>query len=347
VDLARALEVRGGSLDAFTSRDHTGFQAHVLDEDLPLAVDILTDLVRRPLLRESDLTLERNVVAEEIRAVEDTPEDLVFEQSAAALWPDHPYGYSILGTRETVDGLDAERLRAVHRAGYYPGNCVIAAAGNLDHDRLLDALGREGWFESTERSAPRPPVAPGVGTRGDRRHVARDGSQTHVVWTTDTIPSPDPRRFGLAMLVSELGGGMASRLFQRVREELGLAYSVYAYQHLFRSAGVIGVYLGTAAQNLDRAVAAVEGELRRLASEGLDPVTLAANKQQLSGQLMLGLEHATSRMLRLAGFVLNEDRYRPLDEILAMVDRVPPEEVADTAAEYFSPERFAMVSLGT
>jgi len=346
-DLARALESRGGSLDAYTSRDHTGYQAHVLDEDVPLAIDILTDLVRRPLLRAEDLDLERNVVLEEIRAVDDTPEDLVFELQSAMLWPDHPYGYSILGTEETVGSISADALKSVHRGGYYPGNCVVAAAGNLTHQQVLDSLGVEGWFDDPGRLAPRPPVPGGEGRRGERRRVERETAQTHIVWGTDTFPSRDPRRFGLAMLVNELGGGMASRLFQRVREELGLAYSVYAYQHLLRAAGVIGVYLGTSKDNVEAGQAAVETELRRLAREGLDQETLVASKRQLRGQLMLGLEHAASRMLRLAAFVLNDDRYRPLDELLAVVDQVTAEEVAAIAAEFFAPERFTMVSLGT
>jgi predicted Zn-dependent peptidase len=145
--LAQELEVRGGSLDAYTSRDHTSYQAHILDADVPLAVEILTDLVRHPLLRTEDLNLERNVVLEEISGVEDTPDDLVFELHAKTMWPDHPYGFSILGTPESVGGLTAADLAAVNGAGYYLGNCVIAAAGNIDHTQLLTGLEREGWFE--------------------------------------------------------------------------------------------------------------------------------------------------------------------------------------------------------
>ncbi|HTC23461.1 MAG TPA: pitrilysin family protein, partial [Gemmatimonadales bacterium] len=145
--LALELEVRGGALDAFTGRDFTSYQAHVLDEDMPLAVDILTDLVRRPLLTERDLVPERNVILEEINGVLDTPDDLVYELHAETLWPRHPYGYSILGTPETVGALGASDLRTLHDSAYYPGNCVVAAAGNVDHDRLLEVLGREGWLE--------------------------------------------------------------------------------------------------------------------------------------------------------------------------------------------------------
>jgi predicted Zn-dependent peptidase len=145
--LALELEVRGGSLDAFTGRDYTSYQAHTLDADLPLAVEILTDLARRPLLRESDLEPERNVILEEINGVEDTPDDLVFELHAAELWPNHPYGYSILGDARSLAALSADDLRCLHQTGYYRGNFVVAAAGNVDHDQLLTVLEREGWFE--------------------------------------------------------------------------------------------------------------------------------------------------------------------------------------------------------
>ena len=172
--LALELETRGGSLDAYTSRDHTAFQAHVLDADLPVAVEVLTDLVRRPLLRASDLELERHVILEELSSVHDAPDDLVFELHARALWPDHPYGYSILGTAETVQGITADDLRAAHHAGYYPGNCIIAAAGNVNHDQLMTVLEREGWFEGAEPKPAREPV-PSVprGPGSPHRHSPR------------------------------------------------------------------------------------------------------------------------------------------------------------------------------
>ncbi len=344
-ELAEELEVRGGSLDAYTSRDHTSFQAHVLDADLPLAVEILTDLVRHPLLRAADLDLERNVVLEEINGVEDTPDDLVFEVHARALWPEHPYGHSILGTKETVTRLSASDLAAIHRAGYYRGNCVIAAAGHVDHEQLLTVLEREGWFDGDGEPA-RPPVAAAPAARGVVTRVERDTAQSHIVLGTDTFPGRDPRRYALAMLTNVLGGGMSSRLFQRVREELGLAYAVYAYQHGYQSSGTLGVYVGTQRATAQDAEAAIRDELSRLAREGLSAAELAAGKQQLKGQLMLSLESPASRMHRLAGTVLHRDRYRPLDELLAEIDAVTPQEIAAVAAEFFLPERWSAVRLG-
>ena len=344
--LALELEVRGGGLDAFTSRDYTSYQAHVLDADLPLAVEILTDLVRHPLLRESDLESERNVVLEEINGVADTPDDLVFELHSRALWPKHSYGYSILGTADTLAALSAEDLRALHQAGYYRGNCVIAAAGNVNHDQLLTVLEREGWFEGKAMEAPRDGVLPAPAVRGVLCTEHRDTAQTHIVFGTDTFPLRDPRRFPLAILTNVFGGGMSSRLFQTVREELGLAYAIFAYKHFYQGSGQLGVYVGTQVSTADRAAHAIRGEYARLAHEGLPPDELSHGKQQLKGQIMLSLESPGARMARLAGFTLYNDRYRPLDEMLREIDAVKPEDVTAVAAEFFAPERQTVVRLG-
>jgi predicted Zn-dependent peptidase len=345
-ELALELEIRGGGLDAFTGRDYTSYQAHVLDADLPLAVEILTDLVRRPLLRESDLESERNVVLEEINGVADTPDDLVFELHARALWPDHPYGYSILGTRETLETLSSDDLRALHQAGYYRGNCVIAAAGNVNHDQLLTVLEREGWFEGGTREAPRSGVTPAPAVRGGNCIEHRDTAQTHIVFGTDTFPLRDPRRFPLAILTNVFGGGMSSRLFQRVREELGLAYAIFAYKHFYQGSGQLGVYVGTQVSTADQAIAAIREEYSRLAREGLPLAELTNGKQQLKGQIMLSLESPGARMARLAGFTLYDDRYRPLDEMLAEIDGITSDDVAAVAGEFFAPERQTVVRLG-
>ncbi|MGH7527978.1 MAG: M16 family metallopeptidase, partial [Gemmatimonadales bacterium] len=274
-ELALELEVRGGSLDAYTGRDYTSYQAHVLDADLPLAVEILTDLVRRPLLRESDLEPERNVILEEINGVEDTPDDLVFELHAATLWPEHSYGYSILGTPATLGALSADDLRCLHQTGYYRGNCVVAAAGNVNHDQLLTVLEREGWFEGNAREPARRPVPITPAARGVTRSEQRDTAQTHIVFGTDTFPLRDPRRFALAILTNVFGGGMSSRLFQRVREELGLAYAVFAYKNFYQGSGQLGVYVGAQSATAERAIAAIRTEYDRLAREGLAAGALA------------------------------------------------------------------------
>ncbi len=345
-ELAEALEIRGGALDAYTGRDHTSFQAHVLDQDLPLALDILTDLIRAPLLRQEDLDLERNVVLEEIKSVLDTPDDLVFDLFATALWPDHSYGFSILGTPDTVGRIAASDLRRFHNGAYYPGNCVIAAAGNVDHDRLLEDLMRLGWFEGNGFEAPRSPVTQVPSARGTTERVERDSVQSHIVFGTGTIEARDLRRYPLAIVTNIFGGGMSSRLFQRIREELGLAYAVYAFQQAYRSNGVAGVYVGTQPSTAEQAKEAIRTEYARLASHGLSADELAGGKQQLKGQLMLALENPSSRMHRLAGFVLNDDRYRHLDEVLATIDAVTLGDVTGVTREFFDPARLVTVELG-
>lgn len=344
--IAMELEVRGGSLDAFTGRDYTSYQAHVLDADLPLAVEILTDIVRHPLLRDQDLVPERKVIVEEISGVDDTPDDLVFELHAEALWPRHPYGYSILGTRESVSSLTTHDLRALHTATYFRGNCVIAAAGNVNHAQLLTVLGREGWLEGATREPAMRSVAPAPAERGGDRRETRDTTQTHIVFGTDTFPLRDPRRFPLAILINVFGGGMSSRLFQRVREDLGLAYAVFAFKSFYQGSGQLGVYVGTQPESADAAVDAIRREYDRLAREGLPAQELAGGQQQLKGQIMLSLESPAARMGRLAGFTLHGDRYRPLDEMLAEIDAVTADDVAAVAAEFFPAERQTMVRLG-
>ncbi|HEY3935517.1 MAG TPA: pitrilysin family protein [Gemmatimonadales bacterium] len=344
-EIALSLESRGGSLDAFTSRDHTAFQAHVLDADLPLAIDVLTDLVRRPLLRESDLTLERNVVLEELNGVLDTPDDLVGELWNETLWPDHPYGYSILGTAETVGGIGVSDIRDVHRDGYYPGNAVISVAGRIEHAQVLELLEHEGWMAGDARS-PLPAVTSAVAIRGKKRREARDLQQVHAILGTDTVDAADERRWGLAVLTAVIGGGMSSRLFQRVREELGLCYAIHAWHASYQAAGVFGVYVGTQPATADQALAVIADELARVSKEGLPPDELHDAKGQLKGSVMLALESTVSRMNRLAIHVLNDEHYRSIDEVLRLVDAVSQEETVALAAEFLVPERMTTVRLG-
>ncbi len=269
-EIALALEVRGGSLDAYTSRDSTAFQARVLDADLPEALDVLTDLVRHPLLRAADLELERKVVLEEISTVDDTPDDLIFDLSAETLWPEHPYGFSILGTRETVGRLSTKDLGALHARAYHPSNCVIAAAGNLTHEQLLTLVERQGWFEGAAagpgQTPASPPPVPAV--RGGERRERKDSAQTHLVFASDTVPFADRRKYAILVLANILGGGMSSRLFQRVREELGLAYAVYAYTSFYRGMGTVGVYVGTQPATGAQAAEAIAGRVAHRGGRG-------------------------------------------------------------------------------
>jgi len=344
-EIALELEGRGGALDAFTAREYTSYQARVLDEDLPRALDVLTDLVRRPALRPEDLELERKVILEEISTVEDTPDDLVFDLHSRALWPAHAYGYSILGTRDTVSGMSVADLRALHDRAYHPRHVIITATGSVNHDVLMKLVAKCGWLTSQPGPEPagvqQPPPAQRVSER-----VARDSAQTHVVLGTDTFPYGDPRREALLLLNTVLGSGMSSRLFQRVREELGLAYSVYTHQSFYHATGVTGVYVGTHPSTAQQAVEVILEELGTLAAEGLSVAQLADAKQQLKGQVTLSLESPVARMYRLATVELYGQPYRTIDQMLADIDAVNSEGVVGVAGEFFDPARQTMVWLG-
>ena len=345
-DLALALETLGGSLDAYTSREHTSYQARVLDEHVEIAADVLADLVFSPLLRQSDLDLERKVVLEEINTVDDTPDDLVFELHGEQLWGSHPYGYRILGTRESVSSLTPADLRALHDRAYHPGNVVVAASGNIEHDDLVRILDQTGWSAAGARDIRPATPAPARAAPASTRHFERDGAQTHIVFGSPTVAHGDPRRHALGLVGMLLGGGMSSRLFQRIREDLGLAYSVYTFQSFHRDSGNHGIYVGTAPETATDATEAISEELVRISREGLSDEELAAGKSQLKGQITLSLESVSSRMYRAAGSELYDEEYKSLDELLALVDGISQETVAEVTREFFTPEAQTVVSLG-
>ena len=345
-DIALALEVLGGSLDAYTAREHTSFQARVLDEHLPQAADVIADLMFRPVLRAKDLTLERKVVLEEISMVDDTPDDLVFELHNEALWGAHPYGYSILGTRDTVSALSVRDLRELHDRAYHPEHIVVAVAGNVDHDALLETLERTGWADVPRGNVPLVTTAKPNATPPHTVHVDRDTTQTHLVFGAPTIPHGDPRRYAMSLVSMLLGGGMSSRLFQRVREELGLAYAVFTYQSFHADAGAHGVYVGTAPATAEAAADAIRSELRLVADNGIPDDELAAGKSQLKGQITLSLESVSSRMYRAAAVELYQEPYKPLDQLLAEIDRIDSETVAAICRDFFAPELHTVLSLG-
>ncbi len=345
--LSLEVETLGGSLDAYTTREYTSYQARVLAEHLDVAADVIGDLVFRPLLRDEDLKLERNVILEEIGMVEDTPDDMVFELHNELLWGEHPYGYSILGTRDTVSSLGTDALRALHARAYHPGRVVVAASGLVDHDALVDALVRTGWGEVAAGDAtPLTAQTPLAAAPAYLHHADKELTQTHVVLGAPMPPHADPRRFTLSLLSMVMGGGMSSRLFQRVREELGLAYAVHTFQSFHVDAGMQGVYVASAPETARQAVDAIRAELARLVDEGLPADELAAAKRQLKGQVTLGQESVTNRMYRAAAQVLYDEPFRPLDVVLAEIDAIGEQDVREVAAEFFVPERQTMVSLG-
>ncbi len=346
-DIALALESLGGSLDAYTAREHTSFQARVLDEHLPQAADVLFDLMFRPAFREADMELERGVILEELAMVEDTPDDIVFEVHGEALWGAHPHGYSILGSNETVESLTISDLRALHRRAYRPERVIVAAAGNVTHDQLLATLTAAGWADFKGDGPLEPmPVPPVLPVAPEERRVERDIQQVHLVMGNVTVPHADKRRHALLLVNALFGGGMSSRLFQKVREELGLAYSVHSFQSFHATAGSQGIYLGCAPERVDEALSAIRSELALLQLTGLTADELAMGKQQLKGQITLSMESVAARMYRAAAVELFDEPYKPLDAVLARVDEISSGEVAEVCSAFYGVDQQTIVRLG-
>jgi predicted Zn-dependent peptidase len=343
-DIAVVLERLGGSLDAYTTREHTCFQARVLDEHLDTALDVLADIVVHPLLRSEDLEMEREVVLEEISTVEDTPDDLIFDVHAEAVWGAHPYGYSILGTRDTVGSLNEGDLKRVHGREYRRPNMVIAAVGNVKHDQIVEKVRQ--LFEPAPNGGRAPDIHAAAPVKPFEQHVKKPTAQTHIVMGTRTFGHGDPRRYALVLLSNAFGGGMSSRLFQRVREELGLAYAVYSFQSFYKQGGISGVYVGTRPEWADKAAAVLREELGKIATSGLEDEELADMKSQVKGQIVLSLEGTGSRLHRLAGIALYDEPYLTIDEIMRRVEAVTHEDIAALAAEYFDPTNQVVVRLG-
>ena len=343
-EIAIALEGLGGSLDAYTSREHTSFQARVLDEHVPEAMDVLADLVIGPQITQDDLDLEREVVLEEIAQVDDTPDDLVFELHAEQLWDGHPYGRSILGTQRSVECMTAEKLRVLQQKSYKPNNLIVAAAGRVEHEKFAERVDR--LFDSCGSGDIMDQVDPPHTTSSGVAYETRASAQPHILFGSEVPGHSHPDRYPLILLSSALGSGMSARLFQRIREELALCYSVYTYQSFYSVSGVSGVYLGTRPSTAEKASNAVREELLRVAREGLEEDEIERVKQQVKGHVMLSLESSGARLHRLASFALNNEPLTGLTELLSKIDAVTVDDVLRVAKAYFDPTRHLELRLG-
>ena len=343
-EIALSLESLGGGLDAYTTREHTSYQARVLDEHLAEALDVLADLVLHPLLDPADLELERDVVLEEIAGVEDTPDDMVFDLHGERLWGGHPYGQAILGTRDTVGALSIEDARRIHAETYRGRNMLVGCAGNVEHDVVVEHVAR--LFGSVPAGGDRAQIdVPGQTATGSDV-VVRDAAQAHVVFGSRTPSHADPVRDALLLISSAFGGGMSSRLFQRIREELALAYAVFSYQSFYSRAGTTGVYVGTRPDAREQATEAILAEFRTLQADGLSPLELEQAKNQGKGQMILSMESTGARLLRAVGYALRDEPYRELEESLARVDAVQLDEVNAACTRFFDPDDQYVLSLG-
>ena len=338
VQIAEAFDAVGGELNAFTAKEHTCFYAHVLDTDLPMAVDVLADVVTDAVLDPAHVELERNVVLEEIAIRDDDPEDLLGELFDEALFGDHPLGRPIVGTEESVRALDRAALHGFWRARYTTPRMVVAAAGHLDHARVVDLVAAA-LDVAVERAGPGAAPAPlraadAPAASGRRLALLPDDSeQAHLMIGVPAPARHDPRRAALSVLSTALGGGPSSRLFQQVREERGLAYSVYSSAASYADAGSLSVYAGCGPERLGEVTAVVRGVLADVADTGLTDAEVARAKGSLRGGIVLGSEDTPSRMNRIGRSEIDHGRQRTIAASLERVDAVTGEQVAALARE--------------
>lgn len=343
LEIAREIDSVGGMLNAFTSREYSCYYAKVLAQRLPLAIDLLSDVIRHPRFDLDDLEKERRVVLQELHMVEDTPDDLIHDLFSQIFWQDHPLGSPVLGTTETVRAFDRDALIDFLRRRYTGESLLVCAAGDLDHDELVDQLNRVfGDLPATgELSATAPP--------GYGRHLAicdRELEQVHLCFGTRALSQNHPDRFSAYLLNGLLGGSMSSRLFQKVREERGLAYSIYSYLHCHSDGGALVVHAGTAPDDARSVVEIIQREMRKLCDTVVPEKELMAVREQLRGNLLLSLESTENRMTRLAKNEIYLGGQIPLREVMHAFDRVTGEDVQALARSLFRDEFLNLQLLG-
>jgi predicted Zn-dependent peptidase len=343
-DIAKQFDAIGGHSNAFTSLEHTCFHAKVIDDHLPTMVDILSDIFLNSLFDGDELEKERAVVLQEIGMVEDSPEEYIHVLAGANFWGDHPLGRSILGTRDNLMGFDTGAIRSFFNRLYQPERIVIAAAGNMAHERIVDLAGPV--------FAPLPPGTWALDRKAPqsrfqvRDHV-RDLEQVHLCLTTEGLPTTDPDRFTIALLNTILGGNMSSRLFQEIRERRGLAYSVYSFLSSYVDAGMAGVYAGVDPRQSLKVIDLILDQMEMLARTPVSIPELEDAKQFTIGSLMLAAESNDNQMVRLAQGEINFKRHIRLEEIAAQILAVSPDDLLALAARLFRRDKIALTLLGS
>ena len=342
-DIAQSIDSIGGQLDAFTAKEYASYYIKVLDEHLPLAVDLLSDIVLRPAFAPAEIEREKKVILEEIKMVEDTPDDLVHELFTQHFWEGHPLGRPILGWKETVDALTQGALREYFARAYVGSNIIISAAGNIEHAQvralIQGAFGAVAAHGEPLNGAP-PAIIPQVITR------TKELEQSHVCLGTTCYPQKHDDRYVSYILNTVLGGSMSSRLFQNVREKRGLAYSVFSGISAYRDAGNLTIYAGCANDAVEEVVDLCVAEMRGLKQDRVPDSELRRAKDHLKGSLMLSLENTASRMSHLARQEIYFERHFSLDETLAGVDRVTADDVQRVANDLFSNGSLAATVVG-
>lgn len=335
-DIAEDVDAVGGDINAFTTKEYTAFEARVLDRSLELALDILCDILWNPALRPHEVESERQVILEEVLMRADEPADLVHEVFAEALFADHALGREVLGEAASVEGMSREQIAGFHDEHYRPGNVVFTAAGHLDHSVVV--AGIEHRFAGAPGGGPPGRTAPAARSRPlavDRRGT----EQAHLVVGVRALDHHDPDRYALAVVNHALGGGASSRLFQSIREERGLSYSVYSYRYAFQDSGALAVYAGTMPARVEEVLDLVVEELDAMTSGGITAGELAVAKGHLVGEMALCLEDSGARMNRIGRSQLVHGRVLPVEEVMAGIEAVTPDDAARVAERVLGGER--------
>ncbi|ACX52746.1 peptidase M16 domain protein [Ammonifex degensii KC4] len=340
--IAEELESVGGQINAFTAKEYTCYYARVLDEYFELAADVLTDLVFHARFDPQDLEREKNVILEEIRMYEDTPDELVHDLFSATLWKDHPLGRPVIGTEETVKNLTSEEIFRYYERHYLRGRMVVAVAGNVTHERAVDLLAPRFAAVKEESRSPGDQPRPWFGSN----FFLRSTEQVHLCLGTPGLAMGDDDIYTFQVLNTLLGGGMSSRLFQKVREEGGLVYSVYSYHSAYRDTGLFCIYAGLAAENVPRALQAIVEELKKVCRSDLSPEEVERAKNQLKGSFLLSLESVTTRMSRLGKSWLYLGRVLSPEEVAERITAVTLEQVQALARRFFHPSGLVLTTLG-
>jgi len=346
--IAAELEAVGGELNAFTAKEYTCYYARVLDTDLPLAVDVICDMVTSSVLASHEVDNERGVILEEIAMHDDDPGDAVHDIFAELVWPDTPLGRPVLGTVESITSISRTAIAGYYRRRYRPENLVVAAAGNLDHNALVRLVRKA--FHSVPMSPDAVPAAPRIGGRAPgflpaTSVITRPTEQANLVLGAHGLRRRDDRRFALGVLNAAFGGGMSSRLFQEVREKRGLAYSVYSFTSHYADTGIIGIYAGCHPRRARDVLELCREQLALAATSGLSAEELDRGKGQMRGGLVLGLEDTGSRMSRLGKSELVYGELMPVDEILTRIDAVTLDDIRALATEFLS-QPMALAAIG-
>ncbi len=343
LEIDQIFDTMGAELNAGTSKENTSVYARVIDDHLAHAFDVVSDMVWHPRLDEADLATEREIVLEEIAMYEDEPQDRVFDVLGEAIFGEHPLGRPVIGRAEVIAATTAEGLAQFHARHYAPGDIVIAAAGSLEHEAVVE-LARA---IDVPRRAPAPAVPPVPAELPPRlRFLRKETEQYHLTIGAPGLARDDERRFALRVLDGILGGTSSSRLFQEVREARGLAYNVFSFQALNAGTGQIGVYLGTRPDNVAPALRVVADELDRLRADGVTAEELERSKENVKGRIVLSLESTAARMNRLGSAVLSGLPVLTIDEVVERIESVSLQEVDDLLRELLAPERLSAAAIG-